>query len=112
MPCSPTTVEFLKDFRSGNRRVKQNKTTNVSRVGRRISIRNHQTDIMPEEEYALMSKLPHQLVNVLRQRPLIITGSGFVGISRTSQIGNDNAIVLRQLRHDVSPHIPSFSKAM
>jgi len=67
---------------------------------------------MPDEENPLMSKLPYQLINVFRQRPLIITGSWFVRISSTSQIGNDNSVTLRQPGHDIPPHIPGFSKAM
>ncbi len=40
------------------------------------------------------------------------TGGRFVRITSTSQIGNDNSVTLRQLGHDIPPHIPGFSKTM
>ena len=48
----------------------------------------------------------------IHPRLLLVAGGGFVGIPRTPQIQNDYGVVLRQLRHNVPPHIPRFSKAM
>src|SRR6266850_8282016 len=95
MPDHWAALDFLKNFRSGNRCVKQGKPAHLRRVSCGIRISNHQPDVMPYEENALMPELSYQLMNIFRQGPLVVSGSGLVGISRASQVGNDDGEIGR-----------------
>jgi hypothetical protein len=56
-----------------NRRFKQGELVDLVRVLRRVSVSDHQTDVVPDQIYSLVTETPDEFVNINRRRLLVIT---------------------------------------
>src|ERR1700748_3388120 len=113
MPEPRVVVNLLPHIADArNRRFKKSKLVNLVRILRRVSVGDHQADVVTDQINALIAEALDEFVNVSGSRLLVVDRRGPRRVAEAAQVWGDDGVVSAEFFKERNPHPRSVAKAV
>ncbi len=112
MPLVAQQPDLLPVADARQERVHQRNALDFVRVLRRVSVRDHQADIVTDDLHLAIAELLDHRVNVLRESLLVVAGFRHRRLAGTGKIRREHDAAVVQLFHQRQPHMARFGIAV